>query len=121
YPQVNKGFNHFRNVVTKSFDWENYIYKCFIGAQYIDDHIRDEKEKIHYYEMIIDNLDLYNYIIKHEISRNSKLLINVLDIIDELKLSSLLKANIKGREDLGTDERYGRRVMFEFNKSYPVI
>src|SRR5699024_2347351 len=67
------------------------------------------------------NLDLYNYIIKHEISRNGALLINILDIIDELDLSSLLKAKIKGREDLGDDERYGRRVMFEFNKSYPII
>lgn len=121
YPQVRNSFNQFRNIVTKPFDWENYIYKCLIGAQYIHDHTTDEAKKHHYYEMIIDNLDLYNYIIKHEISRNGKLLLNVLDIIHELDLSELLKAKIKGREDLGDDERYGRRVMFEFNKSYPVI
>lgn len=46
---------------------------------------------------------------------------NIPDIIDELDLSVLLKSKIKGREDLGDDERYGRRVMFEFNKSYPII
>lgn len=121
YPQVKNSFNQFRNIVTKPFDWENYIYKCLIGAQYIHDHTDDEAEKMHYYEMIVDNLDVYNYIIKHEISRNGPLLMNVLDIIHELDLSELLKAKIKGREDLGDDERYGRRVMFEFNKSYPVI
>lgn len=121
YPQVNRSFNEFRNVVTKDFDWENYIYKCLIGAQYICDHIDDRDRRLHYYEMIPRNLDFYNYIIKYGITRNSTLLINIFDIVDELDLSSILKANIKGRDDLGTDERYGRRVMFEFNKSYPVI
>ena len=48
---------------------------------------------------------------------------NILDIIDETGLSKLLKSKIKdsSRTDLGKDERYGRRVMFEFNKSYPVV
>ena len=33
----------------------------------------------------------------------------------------MLKAKIKGRGDLGKDERVGRRVIYEFNKSYPII
>ena len=33
----------------------------------------------------------------------------------------MLKAKIKDRPDLGKDERYGRRVLFEFNKTYPVV
>ena len=28
---------------------------------------------------------------------------------------------ITWRDDLGKDERVGRRVLFEFNKSYPII
>ncbi len=44
-----------------------------------------------------------------------------MSIIDELNLSKVLKAKVKGREDLGDDERVGRRVIFEFNKSYPVV
>ena len=44
-----------------------------------------------------------------------------LDIIDELDLAKVMKAKIKNRPDLGKDERVGRRVIFEFNKSYPVV
>lgn len=32
-----------------------------------------------------------------------------------------MKAKIKGRDDLEKDTMVGRRVIFEFNKSYPVI
>ena len=98
-----------------------YIYKYILGAQYINDNIEDHNEKIRYYNLIIENLDLYNYIIKYEIFRNDKFLLNILDIIKELDLSKTLKAKIKDRDDLGKDERIGRRVIFELNKSYPVI
>lgn len=121
YPEVEESISKFRTVVLKNFDWENYIYKCILGAQYINDHIDDEEERERYYELITDNLDIYNYIIKYGIFRNDKFVINILDIIDELDISKIMKAKIKGREDLGDDERYGRRVIFEFNKSYPVV
>ena len=48
-------------------------------------------------------------------------MINILDIIDEHDLSSTLKQKITWRDDLGKDERVGRRVLFEFNKSYPIV
>lgn len=121
YPEVLESENKFRNIVLKKFDWENYIYKVLLGAQYINDNVEDKAEHARYYELIVENLDLYNYIIKYEIFRNDIFLINILDIVDELNLSKLAKAKIKGREDLGDDERYGRRVIFEFNKSYPVV
>lgn len=121
YPEVAEKENTFRNVVLKKFDWENYIYKLILGAQYINDNFPDQNDRQRYYELIIENLDLFNYMIKYEIFRNDQFLINILSIIDELNLSKVLKAKIKGREDLGDDERVGRRVIFEFNKSYPVI
>lgn len=61
---------------------------------------------------------IYIYIIKYEIFR---FLINVLDIINDNNLSQVLKKKIVGRDDLGKDERVGRRVIFEFNKSYPEV
>jgi len=121
YPQITKSEEAFRNIVLKKFDWENYIYKCILGAQYISDNVKLENERNRYYELIVNNLDVYNYIIKYAIFRNDKFLINVLDIISENNLSEILKANIKDRDDLGADERYGRRVVFEMNKSYPVV
>lgn len=120
HPEVEESMSKFRNIVLKNFDWENYIYKCILGAQYINDHV-SEQERERYYELIADNLDIYNYIIKYEIFRNDVFLINILDIIDELNLSKMMKAKIKRREDLGDDERYGRRVIFEFNKRYPIV
>lgn len=121
YPEVQDKEREFQKVVLKKFDWENYIYKVILGAQYIVDHVQSESERNRYFELIIENLDIFNYIIKYEIFRNETFLINILDIIDDLNLSKILKKKIKGREDLGDDERYGRRVIFEFNKSYPVI
>jgi hypothetical protein len=121
YPKITEGINHFNNIVLKKFDWENYIYKSVLGAQYINDFIKEPEERERYYSLLVDNLDIYNYIIKYEIFRNDRFLINILDIIDELDLSKTLKSKIKDRDDLGKDERVGRRVIFEFNKSYPVI
>ena len=126
YPQIMESQSNFNNIVIKKFDWENYIYKCILGAQYINDNIEDENDKLRYYNLIIENLDVYNYIIKYNIFRNDIFLIKILDIIDKYKISSILKAKIKDKEliqkyNLGKDERYGRRVIFEFNKSYPVV
>lgn len=121
YPEICDDYNKFKNIVIKKFDWENYIYKCVLAAQYVNDNVSEADERERYYKIIVQNLDLYNYIIKYEIFRNDKFLLNVLDIIDELDLSEVLKAKIKGRDDLGKDERVGRRVIFEFNKSYPIV
>lgn len=120
YPEIKDNIKYFHNIVLKKFDWENYVYKCILGAQYIKDNVSEE-EREKYYHLIVENLDLYNYIIKYEIFRNDKFLINVLDIIHDRRLGKILKAKIKGRDDLGKDERVGRRVIFEFNKSYPIV
>jgi hypothetical protein len=121
YPETKMSEKSFRNIVLKKFDWENYIYKSVLAAQYISDNVDTDEERERYYSLIVNNLDLYNYIIKYEIFRNEKFLITVLDIVDENNLSEILKAKVKGREDLGEDERVGRRIIFELNKSYPVI
>lgn len=110
----------FKKAIFKNFDWENYIYKYIIAAQYIGDNV-SEREHDKYYNLILDNLDVFNYIIKYNIFRNDSFLIKMLDIIDEVKLSSIMKSKIKNRPDLGSDERYGRRVVYEFNKSYPIV
>ena len=121
YPQVGESIKDFHNIVLKKFDWENYIYKCILAAQYVKDNTDNEDDKKKYYNLIVENLDVFNYMIKYEVFRNDKFIINVLDIINDNNLSSILKAKIKDRPDLGKDERYGRRVLFEFNKAYPIV
>lgn len=120
HPEILDSEKKFKDIVLKKFDWENYIYKVVIAAQYLNDNAMQSDHK-KYLDLIINNLDLYNYIIKYRIFRNDKFLLNVLDIVDKNNLSEVLKARIKHRPDLGKDERYGRRVIFEFNKNYPVI
>lgn len=120
YPQVSESINEFKNIVIKDFDWENYIYKCVLAVEYVEDFV-DAEEKEHLYDLIIDNLDLFNYIIKYSIFRNGDFVTKILKVIDELDISDIMKAKIKNRPDLGKDERYGRRVIFELNKNYPVI
>lgn len=121
YPQVGESIKDFHNIVVKKFDWENYIYKCILAAQYVKDNTDNEDDRKKYYNLIVENLDVYNYMIKYEVFRNDKFIINVLDIINDRGLAKILKAKIKDRPDLGKDERYGRRVLFEFNKAYPIV
>lgn len=121
YPQIVDSIKDFHNIVVKKFDWENYIYKCVLGAQYVKDNTNCDEDRNRYYDLIVENLDVYNYMIKYEVFRNDKFIINVLDIIDDNGLAKVLKAKIKDRPDLGKDERYGRRVLFEFNKAYPIV
>ena len=44
------------------------MYK--LEAQYVN--YNEEEEKIKYYTLIFDKLDVYNYVIKYEIFRNEK-------------------------------------------------
>ena len=120
YPQIKEDYGAFKNIVIKKFDWENYIYKAILIAQYVEENAQPEKYE-YYYRLILQSMDMFNYIIKYEIFRNGKFLINIMDIIEETGLSSILKAKIKNRPDLGKDERYGRRVIFELNKAYPIV
>ena len=120
YPQIREDYSAFKNIVIKKFDWENYIYKAILIAQYVEENAQPEKYE-YYYRLILQNMDMFNYIIKYEIFRNGQFLINIMDIIAETGLSSILKAKIKNRPDLGKDERYGRRVIFEMNKAYPIV
>ena len=111
YPQVGESIKDFHNIVLKKFDWENYIYKCILAAQYVKDNTDNEDDKKKYYNLIVENLDVFNYMIKYEVFRNDKFIINVLDIINDNNLSSILKAKIKDKLDLNKDERYGRRLI----------
>ena len=42
-------------------------------------------------------------------------------LLDSEKVGLLAWQYVIDKFNLGKDERYGRRVLFEFNKSYPVV
>lgn len=114
--------NEFRNVILKPFDWENYIYKCVLAAEYISDKkLESEEEKEYYIDLIIDNLDMYNYIIKYPLFRNGPFILKYFQAVDELGFTQVMKDRVKDRPDLGRDERYGRLVFQTLNNNYPVV
>ncbi|MDM8214322.1 DUF6339 family protein [Enterococcus hirae] len=121
YPEVLESKGKFENIVLKKFDWENYIYKCVLAAEYISDSDFSEKEENEFISTVVNNLDVYNYIIKYKLFRNRQFVVNFLTMIQENDLSNIMKKRIKNHHELGGDERYGRRVVFELNKSYPVL
>lgn len=121
YPDAITSLSKFHNIVLKKFDWENYIYKCLVAVDYIEESPDLVLSKAEYYELVVDNLDVFNYIIKYAIFRNDSFLIKILTVIHELDIAAIMKSQIKDRPDLGKDERYGRRVIFEMNKSYPIL
>lgn len=96
YPVIETDKGAFNKRVFKKFDWENYIYKCVLAAEYIHDAKFESVElEDKYINMIYDNLDVYNYIIKYEIFRNAQFLINLLTIIEEEELSEIFKKKSK--------------------------
>lgn len=121
YPEVLNTQRNFENIVFKKFDWENYVYKCILVAEYGQDKNLTEQEWEHYLKSVYNNFDMFNYLIKYSIFRNGPFIVNFLSIIEDEGLSKIMKKKIKNRPDLGNDERYGRRVVFELNKNYPVI
>lgn len=122
YPEVLTSQKNFENIVLKKFDWESYVYKCTLAAEYIQKaRFENEEKEEQFIEIIHNNLDIYNYIIKYNIFRNAEFILKFLTVINDEGLSEIMKKKIPYREDLGKDERYGRRVVFELNKKYPIV
>lgn len=123
YPQVLESFKEFKLVVFRKFDWENYIYKCAIAAEYIIDSERNPtpesiENKIN---LVCENLDLYNYILKYNLFRNPDFISKFFTIVEKENISKELKAKLPDKYAQGKDLRYIRVVFEELNNSYPVL
>lgn len=119
YPSLKSSKNDFKQIILKKFDWENYIYKMVLITQYIvDNYEQSEYEKI--IRIFSNNMDISNYCLKYSLFRNDKFIKLVFKVIELNDLSEILKKRLKQLEGYGKDERYGRRVLLEMNKRYPV-
>src|SRR5699024_8800826 len=55
YPKIKDSISDFHNIVLKKFDWESYIYKCVLAAEYIKSNDIDEYKIEYYVDLIINN------------------------------------------------------------------
>lgn len=121
YPEV-KELKAFRNIVVKAWNWENYVYKVGLAATYGQNAYSVNKDKIKgFINILTDNLDIFNYIIKYQVFKCGHLIINLLEIIDEENFSDLFKRRIRHESIGNKDLRYGREIVYELNKAYPII
>ncbi len=120
YPKIYEGQNYFETIVTRSFDWENYLYKAAIIAKYVTENVPEDEHQ-EYFQLILNNLDIFNYIIKSKIFRNSDFFIKFFNIVKERDLSSALKSQIKNNNNPKSDIRVGRMVILEFSNAYPAL
>lgn len=66
YGDLINSHNNFKNIIIKKFNWESYIYKCIIMAEYLYNSSLDSKEDYDYYiQLFVENMDVFNYIIKY--------------------------------------------------------
>ncbi len=121
YPQTLKSEKKFKNIVLKKFDWENYVYKLVLGADYISEEVVNEEHHDKYFNLIFNNLDVYNYLLKSELFRNGKFMKNILDVIDKNNISSDLKKRILDMEKPNVDKRVGREIIASLSQSYPTL
>lgn len=119
YSSSLKDIKNLNNIVFKAFNWENYIYKCVIMAEYLTDAGINEEEKIEkYVKIMVNNLDVYNYLIKSKTYRNSEFVLKFLLAIDELGISNIMKRKLPTND--GKDKRVGRNIISELNLLYPL-
>ena len=45
YPKCLDNYSNFKKIVIKDFNWENFIYKAILAAQYVNDIVPNEKDK----------------------------------------------------------------------------
>lgn len=121
YPKLNKEETVFNNVIGKRWGWENYIFKAIIVHKFTPTALNYFKTREEFYRVVSENLDVFNYLIKGPIFRNGDFITKILKIITDKDLSKLSKKKIINRPDLGLDERFGRRAIYEMNKKYPIL
>jgi len=120
YPQLRQSSEPLKNILLKKFNWENYIYKAVLIVKLKDAAIRrfGSAEVV---DLILDDLDLFNYLIKSPLFRNLDFILNIFELTRRNTFPVRLKSQIKSEKYKQKDKRFGRRIVYELNKVYPVL
>lgn len=114
--EVDKRYN---TMIMRSYDWENYVYKVNILADYLYSTNRTTPDAIENgIRLFLDNQDLTNYILKSSVMRNGHFYFNFLEAVDELELSDAMRSKIKYMNK--PDDRVGRIILRDLMFEYPM-
>ena len=120
YPQLKKSSDQLKNILLKDFNWENYIYKAVVIVKL--KHVAIERfGNTDVVDLILDDLDLFNYLIKSPLFRNLDFILNIFELTRRDAFPVRLKSQIKSEKYKQKDKRFGRRIVYELNKTYPVL
>lgn len=122
HPQINESFNAFKLIVLREFNWENYLYKAAIYGNILVDRVADESLRDEYIDIIYDNSDTFNYILKKKAFRNDNFIFNMICLLYENKeydLGGFLKKSFSYKDS--RDIRVNRIILEEMNAAYPTI
>jgi hypothetical protein len=120
YPQLKKTSEPLKNILLKRFNWENYIYKAVVIVKLKDVAMR-RFGNTDVINVILDDLDLFNYLIKSPLFRNLDFIVSVFELNRQNAFPVRLKSQIKSEKYKQKDKRFGRRIVYELNKVYPVL
>jgi hypothetical protein len=120
YPQLKSSSKPLKNILLKQFNWENYIYKAVVIVKLKRAALkRFGNDEI--VNLILDDLDLFNYLIKSPLFRNLDFILNIFELTRRSSFPVKLKSQIKSEKYKQKDKRFGRRIVYELNKVYPVL
>lgn len=120
YPQLKRTSEPLKNILLKQFNWENYIYKVIVIVKLKAVAMR-RFGNTDVIIAVLDDLDLFNYLIKSPLFRNLDFIVSVFELNRQNAFPVRLKSQIKSEKYKQKDKRFGRRIVYELNKVYPVL
>lgn len=120
HPQIKNKFQTFKLIVLRDLDWENYIYKAAVYGVVLKDNLSDIRLLDDYIDTITENMDFFNYILKYTTLNNDNFIFNMIKFLHKNKNINI-SAYLKKKVFKDKDERFGRLVLAEINRTYPSI
>ncbi|WP_311480700.1 hypothetical protein [uncultured Anaerococcus sp.] len=122
YPKLAHDYNLFDRIVLRKFNWENYLFKAATYGIVLSDRVGDPVLLDEYIDIICDNMDLFNYILKLKALKVDNFIYNTIKFMHEFKdtdLGSFLK--YRSQAEINKEDSAGRIVLTEMNTAYPSI
>ena len=122
HPKIQESFSEFKLIVLRDLDWENYLYRAAIYGSILHDRVADSEELDEYIDVINENMDVFNYILKKRVFRNDQFIFNMLQLLRRYTGTELIQfLKFRDQTVMGRDVSPGRLLLTEMNTAYPTV